>query len=431
MFLEMTYYIGSVEVLDDLPLTMIGILFVFIILSAFFSSAETAFSSVNRIRIKNYADEKRRGAQKALWITENFDGALSTILIGNNIVNIASASISTKIATDLFGVQGVVYSTFFMTVLILIFGEILPKSVAKEFAEQYTLLIAPILVILIRLLTPLNWLFIRLKNWVKPKKNNKTLPLITEDEIKVMVEMSEEEGVIDNHEAELVQRSLEFNDIYVREIQMPRMDMVTIDIAMTSKDILQLFMEERYSRIPVYEGNIDNIIGILSERDFLSQYIIDQDVKVRSLLREPYFIVPSMHISDLLPELQRQKNHMAIVVDEFGGTSGLITLEDILEELVGEIWDEHDEKTKMFVQITDNKYEFHAEIDLDEFAKILQIAEPESQSNSLGGWLYEKFQHIPKKGEQIQYKNIVLTILEVEARRIRKVETDFVSESQT
>ncbi len=427
----MTYYIGSVEVLDDLPLTMIGILFVFIILSAFFSSAETAFSSVNRIRIKNYADEKRRGAQKALWITENFDGALSTILIGNNIVNIASASISTKIATDLFGVQGVVYSTFFMTVLILIFGEILPKSVAKEFAEQYTLLIAPILVILIRLLTPLNWLFIRLKNWVKPKKNNKTLPLITEDEIKVMVEMSEEEGVIDNHEAELVQRSLEFNDIYVREIQMPRMDMVTIDIAMTSKDILQLFMEERYSRIPVYEGNIDNIIGILSERDFLSQYIIDQDVKVRSLLREPYFIVPSMHISDLLPELQRQKNHMAIVVDEFGGTSGLITLEDILEELVGEIWDEHDEKTKMFVQITDNKYEFHAEIDLDEFAKILQIAEPESQSNSLGGWLYEKFQHIPKKGEQIQYKNIVLTILEVEARRIRKVETDFVSESQT
>lgn len=166
----MTYYIGSVEVLDDLPLTMIGILFVFIILSAFFSSAETAFSSVNRIRIKNYADEKRRGAQKALWITENFDGALSTILIGNNIVNIASASISTKIATDLFGVQGVVYSTFFMTVLILIFGEILPKSVAKEFAEQYTLLIAPILVILIRLLTPLNWLFIRLKNWVKPKK---------------------------------------------------------------------------------------------------------------------------------------------------------------------------------------------------------------------------------------------------------------------
>ena len=427
----MTYYSGSVEVLDDLPLTMIGILFVFIILSAFFSSAETAFSSVNRIRIKNYADEKRRGAQKALWITENFDGALSTILIGNNIVNIASASISTKIATDLFGVQGVVYSTFFMTVLILIFGEILPKSVAKEFAEQYTLLIAPILVILIRLLTPLNWLFIRLKNWVKPKKNNKTLPLITEDEIKVMVEMSEEEGVIDNHEAELVQRSLEFNDIYVREIQMPRMDMVTIDIAMTSKDILQLFMEERYSRIPVYEGNIDNIIGILSERDFLSQYIIDQDVKVRSLLREPYFIVPSMHISDLLPELQRQKNHMAIVVDEFGGTSGLITLEDILEELVGEIWDEHDEKTKMFVQITDNKYEFHAEIDLDEFAKILQIAEPESQSNSLGGWLYEKFQHIPKKGEQIQYKNIVLTILEVEARRIRKVETDFVSESQT
>lgn len=212
---------------------------------------------------------------------------------------------------------------------------------------------------------------------------------------------------------------------------MPRMDMVTIDIAMTSKDILQLFMEERYSRIPVYEGNIDNIIGILSERDFLSQYIIDQDVKVRSLLREPYFIVPSMHISDLLPELQRQKNHMAIVVDEFGGTSGLITLEDILEELVGEIWDEHDEKTKMFVQITDNKYEFHAEIDLDEFAKILQIAEPESQSNSLGGWLYEKFQHIPKKGEQIQYKNIVLTILEVEARRIRKVETDFISESQT
>lgn len=409
--------------MDDLPYTLIAVLVFLIFLSAFFSSAETAFSSVNKIRLKNYAEEKKRGAKKALDITDNFDSALSTILIGNNIVNIASASISTKIATDLFGTQGVLYSTVFMTVLILIFGEILPKSLAKEFAEKYVLIIARVLLILIKIMTPFNWLFIKLKQAVTPKRGSESgTPSITEDEIKVMVEMSEEEGVIDNSEAELVQRSLEFNDIHVGEIQMPRIDMVTIDIAMPPKEILQVFLDERYSRIPVYEDNIDNIIGILSEREFLSQYIVNENVNVRSLLRKPYFIVPSMHISDLLPELQRQKNHMAIVVDEFGGTNGLITLEDILEELVGEIWDEHDEKTKMYSQVTDNKFEFNAEIDLDEFAEIVGIGEPESHSNSLGGWLYEQFQHIPIADEEIQFEHVQLRILEVEARRIRKVE---------
>lgn len=410
--------------MGDLPLSLIFLLIVLILLSAFFSASETAFSSVNKIRLKNYVDEKRRGSKKALYVAENFDRALSTILVGNNIVNIAAASISTKVATDLFGGNtGLVISTVGMTILILIFGEVLPKSFAKEHAESFSLLVSDVLYMLIQLFTPITALLVMLKQLVsKLFGNQKTdVPSVTEEELKVMINLSEEEGVIDNKEKELVHRSLDFNDILVGEIFTPRIDIVAVEVNQPIEEIRDIFLQERYSRVPVYEGDIDNVIGILSESDFFSQLVQGKKVNIRELLRTPLFVVESMRISTLLPELQKSKVHMAIVIDEFGGTSGLITLEDILEQIVGEIWDEHDEAVKTFQKINDYEYEFNAELPLDEFCDILGIDELESSSHTLGGWVFEMFERIPTVGESFEYESLTVTVRQVENRRIRKV----------
>ncbi|EMT46810.1 MULTISPECIES: hemolysin family protein [Anoxybacillus] len=409
--------------MGDLPLSLIFLLIFLIFLSAFFSASETAFSSVNKIRLKNYVDEKRRGSKKALYIAENFDRALSTILVGNNIVNIAAASISAKVATDLFGGNtGLVISTVGMTILILIFGEVLPKSLAKENAESFSLMISDVLYMLIQLFTPVTALLVMLKQFVSKLFGHRAdTPSVTEEELKVMVDLSEEEGVIDNKEKELVHRSLDFNDILVGEIFTPRIDMVAVEVNQPIEEIRDIFLRERYSRVPVYEGDIDNVIGILSESDFFSQLVQGKEVNVRELLRTPLFVVESMRISTLLPELQKSKVHMAIVIDEFGGTSGLITLEDILEQIVGEIWDEHDEAVKTFQKINDYEYEFNAELPLDEFCDILGIEELESSSHTLGGWVFEMFERIPTVGESFEHESLTVTVRQVENRRIRKV----------
>ncbi len=410
-----------------MPISLIILLMGLFILSAFFSSAETAFSSVNKIRLRNYADENKPGSKKALYVVENFDSALSTILVGNNIVNIAASSISAAVMTELFGAStGLVISTFGMTIIILVFGEILPKSLAKENADSYSLKISSVLFLLMKLLTPINFLFMKLKEGVSKivSKNKDAVPLVTEEEIKVLVDISEEEGVINKNEKELLHRSLDFNEILVGEVLTHRLDMVAIEVNMPIEEITEILLTERYSRIPVYEDNIDNIIGFLSEREFFAELIKDKEVSIRDIIRDPMFVVKSMKISTLLPELQRTKSHMAIVLDEFGGTAGLITMEDILEELVGEIWDEHDEKTSIMTKIDENIYEFSAQFHLDDFAKILQVKEPESTYYNIGGWLFEKMARIPEKGEVITYENLKITILDVTNHRLHKIRVE-------
>lgn len=415
-----------------MPIGLIIFLIVLIILSAFFSSAETAFSSVNKIRLRNYVSENKAGSKKALHISENFDNALSTILIGNNIVNIAASSIAASVATGIFGAgTGLLISTLVMTILVLIFGEILPKSIAKENAENYSLKISGILFLLIKLLTPFNFIFGKLKDFVsRTFSKNESTPSITEEEIKVMVDISEEEGVIDKEEKELVHRSLEFNDVIVGEVLTHRMDMIAIELNQPIEEIKDLFLTERFSRVPVYKDNIDNIIGILSEREFFSELIQHNDANVEALLRKPVFVVKSMKVATLLPELQRLKSHMAIVVDEFGGTSGLITLEDILEELVGEIWDEHDEKINIMTKLSETLYEFDAQFQLDDFSDLLRVPMPESSSHSLGGWLFETLERIPKEGEGFQYENLHISVQEVDNHRVRKVRVEILPKDQ-
>ncbi|WNF39025.1 hemolysin family protein [Bacillaceae bacterium IKA-2] len=399
------------------------VLLIFLLfLSAFFSSAETAFSSVNKIRLKNYADENRKGSKDALMITEQFDKGLSTILVGNNVVNIGAATISAKLATDIFGAgTGMIINTIVMTTLVLVFGEILPKSYAKENAETFSLKISGILVLLMKLLSPITVVFISLKKAMsKIITANEQFPSVTEEELKVMINISEEEGIIDQKERELVHSALNFNEIVVGEILTPRMDMIAAEVNDAHDEILTMFLAERFSRVPVFEDTTDNIIGILSEREFLANLVQNKNFTVRELLRKPMFVVESLKISSLLPELQKNKTHMAIVIDEFGGTEGLITMEDILEEIVGEIWDEHDEKFSIMNQIDDQTYQFSADFSLTEFCLLMNVPHPKSSYHSLGGWIVEKLEKIPIVGEEINYHHLTIKVFLMDGKRIRQ-----------
>ncbi|WP_332628848.1 hemolysin family protein [Halalkalibacter flavus] len=409
--------------MSEVPISIIILLISLLAISAFFSSAETAYSSVNRIRLKNYSDEGFRGAKKALHISNNFDEALSTILVGNNLVNIAAATLSSQLAIQLFGPNmGVFISTVVLTILVLIFGEILPKSFAKEYAESYTLKTSGIMTLLITIFKPITWAFIQLRKgvsrFIRKKEHH---PSMTEEEIKVMINISEEEGVIESHEKELVHRSLEFNDIIVAEIIKPRTDIVAINVKSSIDDIKEVFFREHYSRIPVFEESIDNIVGILSEKDFLKSLLIKSETQITDLLRDPLFVVESMKVSTLLPQLQIQKTHMAIVIDEYGGTAGLVTLEDILEEIVGEIWDEHDEKIKPFSQLDSHTYVISADFPLDDFARLTDVELPNSSYHTLGGWLTERFERIPREGEQFTYEHVDLQVEASDDKRLRQI----------
>ncbi|MFS0723098.1 hemolysin family protein [Paenibacillus sp. 1P07SE] len=419
--------------MSEVPLGLILTLGLLIFLSAFFSSAETAFSSANKIRLRNYAAENRRGSHKALYIVENFDHALSTILVGNNIVNIAAASISSKVAIDLFGAStGLLVSTFGMTLLILVFGEILPKSFAKENAEQYALTVSGVLLVLIRILTPVNFVFGKLKAFVSRVFSSKAdpAPSITEEEIKVMVDISEEEGVINEREKDLVHRSLAFNEITVSEILTHRMDVIAVEVTLPVDEVKDIFLRERFSRIPVYEDSIDHVIGILSEREFLAALVQRIEVDIKMLAREPLFVMRSTKISTLLNDFQKSKNHMAIVVDEFGGTVGLVTLEDILEELVGEIWDEHDDETSDFKKIGSDSYLLDGKYELDNFAQVFQIPVPDETYQSVGGWIFKHFGRTPDQGESFLHEHLKITAVKVENNRTRKVRVDVLAQSK-
>lgn len=408
----------------DVHLWMFIVLGVLIALSAFFSASETAFSSMNEIRMKNYAKEGNKKAKTALKIAQNYDKALSTILIGNNIVNIASASLGTVIATILFGANGAWISTIAMTILVLIFGEILPKSFAKENAEKFALKVAGVLHFLMKLFSPLVWFFISLRKLVAGKKE-KEQPSVTEEELKVIMQEIQDEGVLEEQESELAQSALEFDEIDVDEIFTPRVDVAAVDVEMDSEEVKNLFFTCKFSRMPVYEGQIDNVIGILHEREFLSKLLSGEPIDLRSLAREALFIPQSLKISLALAELQKKKQQMAIVVDDYGGTAGVITVEDILEELVGEIWDEDEEIEEDVVMIAEHVYEVNAQANIyDVFDQVgVQYKEKELSggSNTVGGWILDTLQDIPEENETFSFHNVTVTVKEMEDQRIQTV----------
>jgi putative hemolysin len=393
--------------IGDVPPVIFVLMIVLLAVSSFFSMSETVFSSVNIIRLKNFIEDGKKGSKKALWITDNFDLTISTILVGNNLANIALATVSVSVFSDIFTNNPAlinVMNTFVMTTIILIFGEIVPKSFAKNNAEKLALLISGLLYWIIKLLKPVTWIFIKIKQLIVRDSGEPTLS-VTEDELETIIDTMEEEGSIDEDSAEMLQSVLDLNDKQVYEIMTPRVSMISIDINQDLESIKELFFEHQYSRLPVFDKSRDNVVGILHERDLFTSIIKGVKVDIKSLMKIPMFVSKSMKVDTLIETLQRDKTHIAIVSGEYGGTSGIVTMEDALEELVGEIYDEHDEVEGDFIQpIKDNKYGVNAEIDLDDLFDELGLGNPPvSHYTNLGSWLYEIFEDIPELDEAYSY----------------------------
>lgn len=407
-----------------------------IIMSAFFSATETAFSSVNKIRLKHEASNGNKKAARALKIAENFDKTLTTILVGNNIVNILSTSLGTVICTELFGAKGVGIATAAMTVLILIFGEIMPKSLAKENAEKFALSFGGLLNVFIVVLTPVTFIFRGLKNLVsKIFKSGSDAPSVTEDELKYIIDEIEEEGVLEEQESDLVRSALEFDDKNVSEVLIPRVRITAVEKNDSLEHIRELFFTEQYSRMPVYEKNIDNIIGFIHERDFFKLTVSDEHADgIESIIHEVIYITEFQTVSEVLARMQKEKIHMAIIKDQYGGTYGMVTMEDLIEELLGEIYDETDEEDHSFIKVSENEYDAAADFNLREFEEKLGLPEDtiKSESYTLGGWALELFGRIPQAGDEVNDGVFTLKVLEAEENRIirLKITVDKPDESE-
>lgn len=396
-----------------------------IIISAFFSATETAFSTVNTIRLKYKADKGNKKAKKALYITDNYDKAITTILIGNNIANIACSSIATVVCINLFGNYGAAISTGVVTLLILTFGEITPKCVARENAEPITLHTASILKALIIVFSPLVFLFIQIKTIaIKMVKKDSFSPSVTEGELKVIIENSQVEGVLEQQERELVQSALDFDETTVQEILTPRVDVTAIDIDDSNEVNTALILKERYSRIPVYKDSIDNIVGILHARDYLEELLKGKTPNISKLMQPPYFVYKTKKLSTVLSDFKHKKFHIAIVADDYGGTLGIVTMEDLLEEIVGDIWDEDEIENPDYREIDPATYIVNGDMTITDLLELLGLREDfiTTDSVSVGGWVMENLGDIPHKEDGFLYKNTLsITVVESMEQRITKV----------
>lgn len=423
-----------------------------LICSAFFSASETAFSTVNIMRLKGYVEEKRKGAKKALWIAEHYDRTLTTLLVGNNVVNIAASTIAATLFINLIIDQTVanVVSTAVMTIVVLIFGEILPKSIAKEKAETTVLRFAGILFLLMKILYPVVIIFIGLKKLMFKNIKNEQ-PTVTESELESIIDTMEEEGVIDAEDADLIQGVLDIDERTIYDIMTPRVDIIGIDVESNIEEMKNLFFKHKFSRMPVYKEDKDHIIGILSERDFYTALLKGEKIKIESLVKEPLYVSKTMKVNDLIRLMQKEKKHFAIVSDEYGGTSGIVTMEDALEEIVGEIYDEHDDTVIVedIVKIDDNTYEVSAEVIVDDLFDTLELGRtPDSSYTNVGGFLYSLAEDVPEEGEVLDWHTTVdrnleddfaeeypiilrFTILSVVDRRIIRTKLEIIDEGQT
>ena len=410
--------------MDD-SIWQIIVIFICILLSAFFSSVETAFSFVNVIRLQSYAEDGNKKAKTALYISNNFDKALTTILICNNIVNLGCSALATVFCFRLFGEIGPAVATGATTLLVLTFGEIIPKCLAKEHCEVYSLHTAGILRFLMIVLTPIVFLFIKLKELaIKVAGNKNEQPSVTEDELKQIVENIEGEGVLEEDESEMVQSVLDFDDKTVLEVLTPRVDMTAIDIMESPEKLKHIIIESRYSRIPVYKDTIDHIIGILHTRDYLEDLANGVEPNIGKLIQTPYFVFNNQKLSKILSDFKRKRLHIAVVTDEYGGTLGIVTMEDLLEEIVGDIWDEDEEIENDFAKISDTQYIVSGDMPLENLFEIAQIDpdDVETDSVTVGGFVLEHFQTIPRRKANFVFENIKFVVQQVNSQRIIAVD---------
>lgn len=405
--------------MDSHSTGLIIVLVILVILSAYFSATETAFSSLNRIRLKNLAENGNKKAKLAYRLAENYDELISSILVGNNIVNIASASLATVLFTKIFQGNGPTVSTIVMTVVILIFGEVTPKSIAKEVPEAFAMFSAPIIRLLIYVFKPINVLLVGIKRLTGRFLKVSSDRTISESELLTLVEEAEHEGGINENESELIHNVIEFDDLEAIDIFTPRVDVEAVAFDTEIEEIAQLFIETGFSRLPVYEETIDSIIGIINEKDF-HNYVLRGGSPLDSIIKPVEFIPPSMKISALLKLLQQNKSHLAVIVDEFGGTEGIVTLEDIIEELVGEIWDEHDEIVESFKKVGENEYLVDCSTELDRMFSFFNI-HAKAEFSTLNGWIIDQLDCIPEKGDHFDFENIHVVVEETQSQRVLTV----------
>lgn len=410
---------------------LIGVVIVCIILSAFFSSCEIAYSSVSRIRLKKEAEEGNKKAEAALKIIDNYSQTLSTILIGNNLVNILISSVGTIILTRLMTNYDEdiisITSILLFTIILLIFGEILPKAFANKNSHFLALFYTRIYNFFRIVFFPITWVVNKMLGRVLRKfKHKDDEPTATDEELITITEELEEEGIIDEDDAELIKSAIDFIDVVAQEIMIPRVDVYAIDIDDPLRESIQDEEIYRYSRVPVYEDTIDNIIGILQTSDMMKLILNNQEVDIRSLLREPLYVHKTKPISAILTEMKNEHNHIAIVVDEFGGVMGILTMEDIIEELIGDVFDELDEVVLDYHQISETEYQVDGDMNIYDFLELIEYDDRdfESEYTTVGGWCTDMLQKFPETGETFDFANITVTILDVDKMRVGNIKVD-------
>ena len=408
--------------MEDGSIPLLVAMVILVILSGFFSASETAYSSLNQIRLKSRADSGDQKAAQILALSERYDSLLSTILIGNNIVNIALASIGTVFFTGLLGgASGPTVSTAVITVTVLIFGEITPKSMAKEMPEKFASFSAPVLHALITVFTPVNFLFSAWKKFLSRHFHGEENDGITDAELMTMVSEAENDGELTNHESELIRSAIEFDDVEVEEVLTPRVDVVAVADDISMQELADAFDESGYSRLPVYHETIDNIIGVVHEKDYY-QATRRGSASMDELVAPTLYTTGSTQISALLRTLREKHHHMAVVVDEYGGTEGIVTLEDILEELVGEIWDEHDEETEEFRRQSSGSWLVSGSASVDDLWEELSIPEDrEIDSITVSGLVQEKTGRLPKVGDHFTIDRYDGVVTKTAHRRVLEV----------
>ena len=407
---------------------IVGLVFC-VIMSGYFSATETAFTSLNRVRLKSWADGGDQRAARTLALAEDYDKLLSTLLIGNNIVNNVATTIGAVLFIHLIDeVTGPTVSAIVLTVVILIFGEVSPKSLAKESPERFAMFATPLLGVLRTVLTPLNFLFTQWKRLLSKVFRKSADGGITEEELVTLVDQAESEGGLDQHESKLIRAAIEFHDLEVEEILTPRVDIVAVEDTESMEEIAKTFAENGYSRLPVYHEDIDNIIGVIHEKDFHAARYRGL-TSVKEMLGPMLYTTGNTKISELLRILQREKAHMVIVVDEYGGTEGLVTLEDIVEELVGEIWDEHDEVIEEFKKQEDGSYLISCSADLTDLFDLFKI-KGECDSNTISGWVMEQVGRVPEEGDHFQAEGLDVIVTRVEHRRVIEIQVRVLPEEE-
>ena len=400
--------------------TCIIIMAVCLMLSAYFSATETAFSSANTTRLRTLAEKGSGNAALALKLLEQYDRLLSTILIGNNIVNIATASIGTVLFVKHYGDAGATISTVVVTVVVLIFGEISPKSIAKDCAEKCAMLSAPILRVLIWVLMPLNLLFSLWKKLLAKVFRLNTDSKMSQEELLMLVDEVQQDGSIDRDEGELLKNAIGFSEQEAQDILIHRVDLAALPVTASKEEVAALFTQTKYSRLLIYQDSIDHILGTVHQKDFyVGCGVTDQPLS--AIISPPVFALENEPIRLLLKKLQQAKTHVAVVVDEYGGTCGIVTMEDILEELVGEIWDEHDEEEVFLRKIAPDTWLVDAGMDFDDFAEFFQL-KTDSEMVSVSGWVMEQFGRVPESGDSFVFESLTVRVTRVENHRIEEIQ---------